>query len=118
MAQDGTKSPCKCEAFFLVHRNLYDSLEKILDRVLDGDKLVFLGVDLVNGGVQRRCLSAPRRACHQDHAVGGSDRPPESSKVLGFHAERIEVQALRTRGELFFCQDADYCRFSERTRQD
>ena len=48
--------------FFLVHGNLRDSADLVFDRVLDRDDLVFVGLDFVDGGVQRRRLSRTGRA--------------------------------------------------------
>ena len=42
VAQDGTQSARKREPFLLVHRNLRDSRQLVLDRIFNGDDLVFV----------------------------------------------------------------------------
>ena len=77
MAQDRPEPARKRHALFLVHRDLDHALELVLHRILNRDDLVLLGIDLIDRGIQGRCLAAPGRACHQHHAVGFRDRAPE-----------------------------------------
>jgi len=57
VAQDGAQAAREGEALFLVHRNLRDARSWYFDRVFDGDDFVLVGLDLVNGGVERGGLA-------------------------------------------------------------
>src|SRR5208282_6477434 len=58
MAQNRTQSAGERQSFFLVHRNLRDAAQLVFDRVFNRDDLVFVGLDLVDGGVERGRLAA------------------------------------------------------------
>jgi len=47
VAQDGTQAAGEGEAFLLIDGNLGDAANLILDRVFDGDDLVFVAFDFV-----------------------------------------------------------------------
>jgi len=59
VAQNGAQTAREGESLFLVHGNLGDAAELILDGIFDGDDLVFVGLDLVDGGVERVVLPEP-----------------------------------------------------------
>src|SRR5258708_6363549 len=79
MSQDGAQAARKGETLFLVHRNLRDAAQLILDRIFDGDDFVLVGLDLVDSRVERGGLSGTRGTRHQDHAVGLSNVAPEAA---------------------------------------
>ena len=58
VTQNRTQPAGKRQPFLLVDRNLRDAAQLILDRILNRDDLVFVGLDLVDRGVQRGRLAA------------------------------------------------------------
>src|SRR5207244_9490920 len=97
MSQDGTKAAGEGQPFLLIDRNLRDAADLVFDWVLNGDDLVFVGLDLVHGGIQRRRLAATRGSCNQHHAVGLRDVAPELVQVLlteSHHVERSEERRV------------------------
>ena len=57
VTQNRTKTTRERQAFLLVHRNLRDAVELILDRVFDRDDFVFFVSDFVQRRVERRRLT-------------------------------------------------------------
>src|SRR5277367_4516923 len=57
MAQNGAQAAGEGKALLLVNRDLSNAANLVLDRVLDGDDLVFVALDLVQGRVKRRGLA-------------------------------------------------------------
>ena len=51
VAQDGAETAGEGESFFVVDRDLGDAFELVLDRILDGDDLVFVVLDFAESGV-------------------------------------------------------------------
>ncbi len=93
-----------------VDLGLPDAVEVVLDRVLDGDDVGVLGVELPEHGVQRRRLSRSGRAGDQNDAVRlaneiaqGRERGvghPETGQVepSGLLVEEPQYHALAVRG--------------------
>ncbi len=69
VAQDGAQAAGKGEAFFFVYRNLGDAADLIFDGIFDGDDLVFVVLDFVDGGVERGGFAGAGGAGDQHHAV-------------------------------------------------
>ena len=57
VAKNGPEPPGEGEPFFLIDGNLGDTANLILDRVLDGDDLVFVALDLVERGIEGGSLA-------------------------------------------------------------
>ena len=50
--KDGTQSAGEGEALLFIDRDLRDAADLVLDRVFDGDDLVFVALDLVERGIE------------------------------------------------------------------
>src|SRR6185369_8220892 len=61
VTQDGTQTTGKCQALFLINGNLHNAANLVLDRVFDGDELVFFALDLIQSGVQGGRLAGAGR---------------------------------------------------------
>src|SRR6202011_1355939 len=68
MTQDGPKTAGEGETLLFVYRDLGDALDLVLHRVFDGDDLVFVVLDLTEGGVQRSGFSGAGGTGDQNHA--------------------------------------------------
>ena len=108
----------KRQPFFLVDRNLHHARELILDRILNGNQLIFERVHFGNRGIQGGGLSTSCRAGDQDHAVGAGDGPPEPFQVLLIESQPVEPQRRYTGRDGLSIQDSDDHRFAEHARQD
>ena len=69
VAQDGAQAAREGEAFLFVHRNLGDAADLIFHRIFDGDDLVFVVLDFVDGGVERGRLARAGGSGDEHHAV-------------------------------------------------
>src|SRR6266850_7008836 len=58
MAQDGAQSTSEGESLLLVDRDLGDAPDLIFNRVFDGNKFVFVALDLVELGIESSRLTA------------------------------------------------------------
>ena len=90
--QNRSQSAGKCQALFLIDRNLCDAANLVLDRVLNGDDLVFLGLNLVHTRIQRCSLAAPGGSCHQHHAVRLVDVAAEFTQIVFVKSNYVESQ--------------------------
>ena len=110
VAQDGAQAAGERQPLLFVDRNLGDAANLILDRIFDGDDLVFVGLDLVQRRIERRGLAAAGRPGHQHHAVrlgdvagetcsrSASPKPTTSSdELLEFLAHRLLVEHAQHR---------------------
>src|ERR1700704_4943258 len=82
VAKDGAQSAGKRQTLFLVHRNLRDAANLVFDGVLDRDDLVFVGLDLVNRGIESSRLSRARGAGDEHHAVRFADVSAKLPHIL------------------------------------
>src|SRR5690242_757617 len=112
VAQDGAQAAGESEAFFLVDGNLGDALELILDGIFDGNDLVLVAFDFVNGGIQRGGLAGSGRPGDQDHAVRLADVAAETFCFLVGEADDVETQALEFFGKGLLVEDAEHGVFS------
>ena len=94
MAEDGAQAAREGESLLLVDRNLGDAANLIFDRILDGDDLVFVGLDLVERGVERGGFAGAGGAGHQHHAVGLANVAAEALEVGVGEAYDIEGELL------------------------
>src|SRR5256884_2812856 len=107
VAQDGAQPARESEALFLVDRNLRDAAELILDRIFDGDDFVFVGLDLIDGRVERSGLAGTRRTRHENHAIGFANVAPEAAGFFPGETHDVQSKALEFLGKRFFVQDAE-----------
>ena len=77
-----------------VDLDLRDVVDVVLDRVLHGDDVLLVAVDLAQAGVQRRALAGPGRAAHDEHAVRLGTTWSICVAQLVAHAELRQVADL------------------------
>ena len=92
VAQNGAKAAGKREALLFVHRDLSDAAQLVLDGVLDGDDLVLIGANFIEGGVQGGRLAAAGGAGDEDHAVGLVNIAAKLFEVRFRESDHVEVQ--------------------------
>jgi len=92
LAQDGAQCPRKSEIDARIDLGLADAVEVVLDRVLDGNDIAALGVELAERGVKRGRLSRPGRPCDQNDAVRLPDEVAQGRERRIGHAQAGEVQ--------------------------
>src|SRR4051812_34828161 len=73
VAEDGAQAAGEGEAFFLVYRDLGDTADLVFDRVFDGDDLVFVALDFIEGGVEGGGFAGAGGTGDEHHAVGLAD---------------------------------------------
>src|SRR5262249_13605621 len=88
VAQPGGKSPADLRPDV----DLVDAGKLILDRVLDGDDLLLVGVDLAQGRVEARRLAASRRPRHEQDPVRARDEAAEARQGNGRDAQFFETE--------------------------
>src|SRR5690242_8139373 len=109
VAQDGAQAAREGQPLFLVYRNLQDSRELVLHRILDGDDLVLAVVDLGDGGIEGGGLAAPRGPRDEQHPVGLVREPPQDPDVFLLESEAVQGELLlRALVERLFVQDAQH----------
>ncbi len=91
LTEDGTQRACEGDAGLPLHRHLRDAGQVIFDGVLDRDHLLAQGVSMLEGGVERRRLSAPRRARDEEQAVRTPYESKEGTQERLRHSERREI---------------------------
>ena len=80
------------QADLLLHLELVDQRQVILDRVLDGADVVLHRADGVQRGVERGRLAAAGGAGHQDDAVGRVDVAAQQAQHVLGEAQVFQVQ--------------------------
>src|SRR6476646_4730223 len=108
VAQNGAQPAGEGQPFFFIDRDLRDAADLVLDRIFDSDDLVFVGLDLVDGGVERGGLAAARRPGDQHHAVGLSNVAPEALEVVVAETHHVEHQRAELLAHGLFVQHAQY----------
>src|SRR5207244_8299294 len=93
LPQDRAKRLRKCQPGFFIHLNLADSVDFVLDRILDRDDVERVGPDLVDAGVKRGRLSTAGRTHSQKHSLWTSNQ-----RVQTFLDGRLKAD-LRKRQE-------------------
>src|SRR5208283_3630264 len=108
MTQDGTQTAGEGQTLFFVDRNLGDAAYLILDRVFNGDDLVFVGLDLVDGGVEGRGFAAARRPGDQHHAVGFLDVAAKAAQVVVVEPDNVERELLELLAHRLLVEHAEH----------
>src|ERR1039458_7339939 len=108
VAQNGPQTAREGEALLLVHRDLRDALDLVFDRVLNGDDLIFVVLDLAERGVERGGFATPGRPGDQHHAVGLRDVAPELDEVGFAEAHHVEREFLELLAHGFLVQHTQY----------
>ena len=74
-----------------VDLHLGDVVQLVLDRVLDGDDVPLVAVDLAERGVERGRLAGPGRPAAEEHAVRLGDQAADLLDQLGPHPQVFEL---------------------------
>src|SRR5437588_13004474 len=90
MAQDGAQAAGEGESFLFIDWDLRNTLYLILDRIFDGDELVFVGFYFVESSVERGGLARAGGAGDQHHAVGFGDIATKLLDIFIAEADHIE----------------------------
>src|SRR6185369_1778041 len=112
------KSSCKGKSLFLIHWYLYDASEKIFDRILNGDYLLFAGMYFSKCGIKGCSFSGACRPGDEDHSVRLPYHFPETFDLMIRHSEDSERQPFEVACNALFVQNPYYCVLSESTRHD
>src|SRR6266851_396299 len=107
VTQNGTQAAREGKTLFLVDGDLRDAAKLIFDRIFDGDDFVFVGLDLVNGGVESGGLARTRRAGNQDHSVGFADIATETAGLFRGETDNVQGQAGEFFRKGFLVEDAE-----------
>ncbi len=97
----------KVRPFFLVDGNLGDAADLVFDRVLDGDDLVFVALDLVERGVERGGFAGAGGTGDEHHAVGLADVAAEAAEIFFSEAHHVEREVAELFAHRFFVEDAE-----------
>src|SRR5271157_1849096 len=108
VAQDGTQAAGKRQALLFVHGNLRDAAQLVFDGVLDGDDLVLVRLDLVDGRIQRGGFAGTRWAGHQHHAVGLVDVTPETPRLIAGKTDDVQAELLEFFRKRFLVEHAEH----------
>ena len=73
--------------------------------IFNGDDLVFVGLDFVDGGVQRGRFARTRRPGHQHHAVRLANIAAETAHFFGGETHDIQAEALEFLATAFLCRE-------------
>ena len=118
VAQNGAQATGESQPFLFVHRNLGDTANLVLYWIFNGDDLVFIGLDLIQTGVQGCGLSAARRTCHQHHAIGLRDEHAEALNIVGAETHNIQGEIAKLLTHRFLVEHAQYGVFTMNGRHD
>src|SRR6266849_142506 len=108
VAKDGAQAARKGQTLLLVDGNLRDSPDLILDRVFNRDDLVFVVLDLINGGVKRGRLAAAGRPGNEHHPVRLLDVAAEPAQVEFVEAHHVERKLAELFAHRLFVEHAEY----------
>src|ERR1044072_8076206 len=118
VAQDGAQTAGERQTLLLVDGNLRDAVELVLDRVFDGNDLVFFVPYLVEPGVQRRRLTRTSGAGDEHHAIGLGDVAAEVAQNPREEADHVERPAAALLVNLLLVEDTDDAVFAVDGRHD
>src|SRR5262249_31008319 len=107
VTQNASQPASKCQSLFLVHRNLRNALELILDRVLDRDYLVLFVLYFIKRSIQRCSLTGTRRPGHQHHPVRLGNEFPELLQVLRRESDNVQIQFSKGLVDLFLVENTN-----------
>src|SRR5713101_7183640 len=106
VAQDGAQAAGESETLLLVHGNLCDAANLVFDRILNGDKFVFVALDLIDGRVERGGLAGTGGTGNQDHAIGFANVAAEAAGLFDGETNDVQSQVREFFRKRFFVEDA------------
>ena len=98
----------KVRPFLFVDGNLRDAANLVLDRVFDGDDLVFVALDLVERGVEGGGFAGAGGSGDQHHAVGLANVAAEAAQVFVGEAHHVEREVLELLAHRLLVEDAQH----------
>src|SRR5437879_5667252 len=108
VTQNGSQAAGKGEPLFLVYRDLRDSANLVFHWIFDGDDLILVSFDLVDGGIERGRLTGTGGAGNQNHAVRLVNVAAKSAQFFSGEADHFQaeiVELLRERLLIQHTQD-------------
>ena len=118
VAQDGTQAAGKGQALLLIHRDLGDAPNLVLDWVLDGDDFVLVGFDFRQRRIKGGGLAAARRPGDQHHAVGLANKAAQALELARRQSQHVEAQLTKLFAERLLVQDSQHGVFAVNGRHD
>src|ERR1700721_1667767 len=118
VTQDRTQAAGEGQALFLVDRNLCNAAQLIFDRIFDGDDLVCVGLDLVDGGVECGGFAASSRSGDQHHAVRLFDVAAKAAQVVFIEPDDVQRQRAELLRHRLFVEHAEHGVFAVNRRHD
>src|ERR1051325_2268593 len=107
VAQDGTKPAREGEPLLFVDGNLRDAVQLVLDRVFDGDALVFFVPDLVQGSVKRGRLAGAGGPGDEHHPVRLGDVATKLPDILVGEPDDVQVKIAERFVDLLFVKNTN-----------
>ncbi len=93
LAQESAQCPGKSHSYAFSDRQLQDTLDIVLDRVLGGKQLVLHSVDFPQSGIQSGGFAAASGAGDQEDAVGLFNHVADFLGHGRRHAQVVQAQA-------------------------
>ena len=90
LPHDGAQRRAEGETGALVHLDLHDARQPILDRILDGDDVHAARLHLAQRGVERRGLAAPGGAGDEHEPLALLEQGADAREVVVAEADRVE----------------------------
>src|SRR6185437_7001867 len=108
VAKNGAKAAGKCEALFLVDRNLSDAPHLIFHGIFDGDDFVFVVFDFVDRRVESSRFPRTGGSGDEHHTVRLMNIAAEAGDFVMIEAHHIESEGAEFFAKGFLVQDAQH----------
>src|SRR5262249_45903940 len=118
VAKNGTQPAGKGEPLFFVDRDLRHSLDLVFHRVFNGDDLVLVGFDFVDGRVKGSRLAASGRSGNEHHAIGFGNVAAELAQVVLVKTYDVKNQVPKLLAHRFLVKHAQHSVLSMNGRHD
>src|SRR5580765_3576643 len=118
MTEDGAEAAGESQTLFFVDRYLRNAVQLILDRVFNGDDLIFLVANFIESSIQSCCFSRTGGPGHQDHAVRFGNITPKLSQVFRVEPDDVQVEVFERFIDLLFVEDTNDGVFAVNRRHD
>src|SRR5688500_9279135 len=82
-------------------------MKLIFHRVFDGDDLIFVVADLVQGRVKSSCFTRTRWSGYKYHAVRFFNIEPESRHIVRIESDDIKIEVFKALVNLLFVQNTN-----------
>ena len=90
----------------------------ILNRIFNGDDLILICLDLVDGGVKRRRFAAARRPGDEHHAIRFLDIAAKAAQIVFIKPDHFERELLELLAHRLFVEHAEHGVFAMDRRHD